>query len=223
MLLWTELVSLTISSWTKNGKFFQSNFAEAMCFFCIGLGIFGFVFLPSGFSSFDIASNNATLVNSTDFSDIRKSIGHYSYLPLALILIMQFFITIGITTIPQLLTSEVFPFKWGDFIFLFSLSWNLFVFSSFQSIDIVQCFVALYQLNDICLLRLHRDFISVWNSNFHCLALLFSTAASVWLGIIHWEKIWYFCCNCIRILFLINFLLGLWLCHTFYQKQKTDH
>lgn len=82
-----------------------------MLFFGIGLGIFGFVFLPSGFSSFDIASNNATLVNSTDFGDIRKSIGHYSYLPLALILIMQFFITIGITTIPQLLTSEVFAFK----------------------------------------------------------------------------------------------------------------
>lgn len=103
VLLWTELV--LVLTWKKK---FHSNF---IVFFCIGLGVFGFVFLPSGFSSFDIASNNATLGNLTNFGATRESIGRYSYLPLALILIMQFFITIGITTIPSLLTSEVFPFK----------------------------------------------------------------------------------------------------------------
>lgn len=63
--------------------------------------------MPLGFSSFDIASNNATLV---DYAH-SNGIGDYSYFPLALILIMQFFVTIGITTMPSLLTSELFPFK----------------------------------------------------------------------------------------------------------------
>ncbi|XP_055326876.1 facilitated trehalose transporter Tret1-like [Sitodiplosis mosellana] len=42
---------------------------------------------------------------------IRDSIGDYNYLPLALLLIMQFFVKIGVTTIPLLLTGEVLPFK----------------------------------------------------------------------------------------------------------------
>lgn len=119
----------------------EQNFSEfiIILIFLIVLGIFGFIFLPTGFSSFDIASKNVTLVNSTDFSHI----GRYSYLPLALILIMQFFITIGITTMPSLLTSEVFPFKWDNFIHIWDYSLFEFIWLFLLSFNFQVSFYAL--------------------------------------------------------------------------------
>lgn len=74
------------------------------------LGAFGFSFLPSGVTSFNTISISNEM--STNVTISHESIGNYNYLPLALLLIMQFFVTIGITTIPFMLTGEVFPFKW---------------------------------------------------------------------------------------------------------------
>lgn len=73
------------------------------------LGAFGFSFLPSGVTSFKTISTTNEM--STNVTISHESIGNYNYLPLALLLIMQFFVTIGITTIPFMLTGEVFPFK----------------------------------------------------------------------------------------------------------------
>lgn len=80
-----------------------------MTSFVLNLGVFGFSLFPSGWTSFDtisLASNAST--NSTVF---RESIGKHNYVALALLLIMQFFVTIGVTTIPFMLTAEVYPFK----------------------------------------------------------------------------------------------------------------
>lgn len=81
-------------------------------------GAIGFTFIPSTrWSSFQIplpsnASNNSAiaLTNSTAAS-AHVSVGYYSYLVLALILIMQFAVNIGISIVPFMLIGEVFPFK----------------------------------------------------------------------------------------------------------------
>lgn len=97
MLLWIEFVKKM--SWLET----------PMKIICSLLGIFGFTLFPSGWNSFQTAYNNNN--NNTSAIDLHESIGNYNYIALALLLIMQFFVTIGITTIPFMLTGEVYPFK----------------------------------------------------------------------------------------------------------------
>lgn len=53
--------------------------------------------------------------SSNDFSQnpeyIRKFVGNYSFIALALVLIMQFFARIGVAGMPMMFVGEVFPFK----------------------------------------------------------------------------------------------------------------
>lgn len=42
---------------------------------------------------------------------VRNFVGNYSYIALALVLIMQFCAKIGIAGMPIMLVGEVFPFK----------------------------------------------------------------------------------------------------------------
>lgn len=70
---------------------------------CVG-GI-GFAFFPPDWTSFQIPSN------ATNSTVVYDSLGNYSYLALALILMMQFAANMGISIVPIMLISEVFPFK----------------------------------------------------------------------------------------------------------------
>lgn len=85
-------------------------------------------------------------------------------------------------------------------------------------LDIVRCFVALYPLNDICLLLLLRDFILMSNNNFHCLVRHYSMDALAWLGI-------YFIKSIQNKFFSMKFFffVASQLCVGFYQKQKAVH
>lgn len=76
---------------------------------CLCKGIYGFIFFPSNWSSFNYISNNIT-VNS-DILQTTESIEIYSYCALAMFLIMQFCISFGVTSMPNILMGEVFPFK----------------------------------------------------------------------------------------------------------------
>lgn len=77
-------------------------------FFSSKLGIYGFKFFPSGWSSFEPHSNITSHSNSEYMQEV---VGNYSYFALAMFLIMQFFICYGVSSIPNIMMSEVFPFK----------------------------------------------------------------------------------------------------------------
>lgn len=70
-------------------------------------GIYGFVFFPRGWTSFRKYPHEST--NSYEF--IRGIVGNYSYLALGLILTMQFATKIGVSGLPHMFASEIFPFK----------------------------------------------------------------------------------------------------------------
>lgn len=70
-------------------------------------GIYGFVFFPLGWSSF----RKYPYESSSKFDYIRSTVGDYGYIALALILIMQFATKIGVSGLPHIFVSEVFPFK----------------------------------------------------------------------------------------------------------------
>lgn len=72
------------------------------------LGSIGFSFFPSGWSSF---KNSADVIETRNISIASEYINTYSHVSLGLIMIMQFVVCIGISIIPFILTSEVFPFK----------------------------------------------------------------------------------------------------------------
>lgn len=67
-------------------------------------GIFGFVFLPPGWTSFE---------NKTPerYEYIQSVVGNYGYLALGLMLLMQFGARFGIFGLPQTYLGEVFPLK----------------------------------------------------------------------------------------------------------------
>ncbi|XP_031639275.1 facilitated trehalose transporter Tret1-like [Contarinia nasturtii] len=70
---------------------------------CFGLSIYGWVFFPRGWTSVG--------TNDSDLESIRESVGVYNYFALAMFLIMQFCISIGVSSIPYFLQGEIFPFK----------------------------------------------------------------------------------------------------------------
>lgn len=71
------------------------------------VGIYGFVLLPPGWTSF----RNHPYESSDKFDYIRGVVGDYGYVALALMLIMQFATKIGVSGLPHIFVSEVFPFK----------------------------------------------------------------------------------------------------------------
>lgn len=77
----------------------------SLCSF--GLGIYGFVFLPSGWTSFIEGDSNGR----EKVEHIRKIVGNYSYFALAMIFIMNFTTRFAIGSMPSIFASEVFPFK----------------------------------------------------------------------------------------------------------------
>lgn len=74
--------------------------------FGIFAGIYGFKYLPPGVISFE-----AETPSDGTFDNIPA---HYSYFPMIMFLILQFCTSIGVSSVPNMLISEMFPFKWVD-------------------------------------------------------------------------------------------------------------
>lgn len=72
------------------------------------LGVYGFVFLPSGWRSFKQGPNEPP----KDPELIRKWVGNYSYLALILVLVMRFCSKAGVDVMSTMYTGEVYPFKY---------------------------------------------------------------------------------------------------------------
>lgn len=73
------------------------------------VGIYGFIFFPSGWTSFRKVPNDG----SNKYEDIRQIVGNYSYVALALVLTMQFATKFGVAGMPHMFVSEVFPLKYA--------------------------------------------------------------------------------------------------------------
>lgn len=73
----------------------------------MSLGVYGFVFFPLGWISFQKDPNDTPM----DPEHIRKMVGNNGYLALILILIMKFFGRIGLNGILNLYIGEIFPYK----------------------------------------------------------------------------------------------------------------
>lgn len=71
------------------------------------LGIYGWLYFPRGWTSVDISTNDGM----KNLESIRETVGAYNYFALAMFLIMQFCVSVGVSSIPYFLLSEVFPFK----------------------------------------------------------------------------------------------------------------
>lgn len=128
---------------------------------------------PSGWSSFKTTSSNETSLNSTMV--LRESMGNYNYVALALLLIMQFFVTIGITTIPFMLTGEVYPFKYSHNLpnrFIPRFLKLDFANNQLNFADCVRCFAASQRLTDTFLPRFPPNCTTILNHGFHCLVPL---------------------------------------------------
>lgn len=63
-------------------------------------GYYGFRYLPFGVNSFDQYNDQAVL-----------EAGERSYVPVFWFLVLQFVTGVGIASIPNMMLSEVFPFK----------------------------------------------------------------------------------------------------------------
>lgn len=66
-------------------------------------GIFGFVFLPAGWTSFQ---NDAT-----QFESVKGMVGSFGYLALVLFLTLQFASRVGFHSLSAIIMGEVFPFR----------------------------------------------------------------------------------------------------------------
>lgn len=88
---------------------FDVSFKE---FIYIYIGIYGFVFLPSGWTSFIEGDSNGR----DKIEHIKQLVGNYSYLALAMIFIMNFTTRFAIGSMPSIFASEVFPFKSRSFL-----------------------------------------------------------------------------------------------------------
>lgn len=80
-----------------------SNFDISIDFNFV-LGVYGFMFFPSGWTSF-------RRYDSDQLKTIQQNIGNYSYLALATILLMHFTTRFAIHGLPNMFASEVYPFK----------------------------------------------------------------------------------------------------------------
>lgn len=69
--------------------------------------IYGYVFFPSGWSSIETSVNDT----STKAAQIKEIVGNWNYFALAMFLLMQFFLSVGVSSVPYFLMMEIFPFK----------------------------------------------------------------------------------------------------------------
>lgn len=83
----------------KRQLYLSSTAMAILC--CFGLSIYGFVFFPSNWISF----------NKPNFNYIRDVVGNYGYLAVALLFAMQFCSNLGLTAVPSLINGEVFSMK----------------------------------------------------------------------------------------------------------------
>lgn len=82
---------------------------------CFGLCIYGWIFFPKGWLSTSSGigtTSNGTETSNDTLESIRNAVGAYNYFALAMFLIMQFCVSIGVSSVPYMLLFEVFPFKW---------------------------------------------------------------------------------------------------------------
>lgn len=76
---------------------------KLLCFTAlISLGIYGFYYFPLGWVSTG---------DSSSIENAKVLVGNYGHIAVALFLIMQFCVSVGISSIPYFLLAEVFPFK----------------------------------------------------------------------------------------------------------------
>lgn len=68
-------------------------------------GIYGFIFFPSGWTSFG-------KYTPEQYAHLKNTVGSYSYLAFGLILIMEFSTRIGVFGLPHTYMGEVFPLKY---------------------------------------------------------------------------------------------------------------
>lgn len=71
------------------------------------LGVYGFVLLPPGWTSFKLDSNQQ--LNDPEY--IRNLVGNYSYLALILILVIKFCGKTSVDFMFFMYVGEVFPYK----------------------------------------------------------------------------------------------------------------
>lgn len=71
-------------------------------------GVYGFMVFPSGKSSFQVDNANQTVNAVEDVQDISAQ---HSYCAMVVFMLMQFCVAIGVSSIPNIMLGEVFPFK----------------------------------------------------------------------------------------------------------------
>lgn len=104
-LWWFCAASHWVSSNEASDIGIRLNF-ETYFLIWIPPGVYGFILLPTGWSSFGDHTPET-------YAYIRQTVGNYSYLALALILLMQFSAKFGVYGLPNVYNSESFPMKWG--------------------------------------------------------------------------------------------------------------
>lgn len=71
-------------------------------------GVYGFMELPVGKSSFQYDAANQT-TNALDITE--DSSDQHRYFAMMIFMLMQFCVTMGVSSIPNIMLGEVFPFK----------------------------------------------------------------------------------------------------------------
>lgn len=69
--------------------------------------MYGWFFFPSGWSSIDTDIKNAT----HNVEVMRETVGNFSYFAIVMFMLMQFCVSVGVSSVPYILISEIFPFK----------------------------------------------------------------------------------------------------------------
>ncbi|XP_055307332.1 facilitated trehalose transporter Tret1-2 homolog [Sitodiplosis mosellana] len=109
-ILANVFIVFTIQSLGKRRIYLYSMVGNFVSSF--GLSIYGWYFFSPGWSSIDVGTTG----NSThSLESIRETVGNYNYFALAMFLIMQFCVSVGVSSVPYIMMSEVFPFKSRSF------------------------------------------------------------------------------------------------------------
>lgn len=95
-----NLVFMCVVHFTGKRKLYLSMvFGIVVC--TIVISVYGFIFLPLGYNSFE----------KTQFSTFRLECKGLSYIPLIFLYLWSFFSFCGFNGMPWILLSEIFPFK----------------------------------------------------------------------------------------------------------------
>ncbi|XP_031639278.1 facilitated trehalose transporter Tret1-like [Contarinia nasturtii] len=94
-------IVFTIRTFGKRKIYLFSMIGNAIS--CFGLSIYGWILFPAGWTSVGMTSSSLKL--------IQETVGTYNYFALAMFLLMQFCISVGVSSIPFIIMCEVFPFK----------------------------------------------------------------------------------------------------------------